>query len=216
MPQRTITVTGESKTDVSPEQAVLSMSLVSKDKNLNVAKQHNDSLIERVITIARQYTIPKEKIGTSGIYISPEYNYNRTENKQIFAGYSVNRSLRITIDDLSVQERLLAAIVDAQIDQVNGINFQLSDPEKYTSELRVKAYASAKAKAEALAQAAGSKLGQALTIMAGDMPPPPFPRPPMPMMAETMAVRAGSSESIPALPGLITLHQSVTVTFALE
>jgi len=212
---RWITVTGESKDDVSPDQAVLSMSLVSKDQELNVAKQRNDELVERVVNIAKEYTIPKEKIGTSGIYISPDYSYNNTTNQQVFIGYTVNRSLRITIDDLSVQERLLSGIVSAKVDQVNGIEFQLSDPEKFSSKLRVKAFENAKSKATALAQAAGGKLGPAMTIMTGEITPH-FPRPPMPMMAEAMSARAGGGDSAPVLPGLISLQQSVTVTFALE
>lgn len=214
-PPRTITVTGESKQDVSPDQAILSMSLVSKDKELATAKQHNDSLVDKVMNIAKEYTIPREKIATSSLYISPEYTYNSTSNQQVFVGYSVNRSLRMTISDLSVQERLVSALVQANIDQVNGLEFQLSDPDKISSKLRVKAYENAKSKAEALAQAAGAKLGQPLTIMTGDFQQPPFPRPPVPMLARAMST-AGASESAPVLPGLINVEQSVTVTFALE
>ncbi len=212
--QRTITVSGESSEQIAPDQAVLSISLVSRDKSLAAAKQHNDKLAEKLVQIAYEYKIPKEKITTSQLYIAPEYNYRPKDNKREFAGYTVNRSLHITIDKLDIHERLLSAIIEAEIDQVNGIDFRLSDPEKHASALRVKAFGNAKAKAAALAQAAGAKLGQALTINTMDVSTPiPGPRPMM------MAARAdaGAEMSVaPSLPGMIELRQAVTVVFGLE
>src|SRR4051812_15063002 len=66
---RTITVSGESHQPVAPDQAILTLSLTSRDRDLNAAKKRNDELIERVYNICREYNIPKEKIATSNIYI---------------------------------------------------------------------------------------------------------------------------------------------------
>ena len=209
---RSITVSGESSEQFAPDQAILSVSLVHHDKELAVAKRQNDELTEKLVNIAREFKIPKEKIATSQLYISPEYEYN---NKgRTFTGYAVNRSLRITIDNLDIQERLLSAIVDAKVDQVNGIEFRLADPEKYAAGLRTKAFENAKAKAASLAQAAGAKLGPAITINTSDVAMPiPGPRPVM-MMAK--AADMAESSVAPSLPGMVELRQSVTVTFGLE
>ena len=208
---RTISVAGEAHQDVSPDQAILSMSLVSRDKDLQVAKSNNDILVERLVKVIKEFSIDKDKISTSGIYIAPEYNY--VQNKQELNGYNVSRSIRVTIDDLTKQERLLSAIVGAKIDQVNGVEFQLADREKYAEKLRVKAFENAKAKATALAAASGSKLGQAITIATSDavqMQPRPVP-----MMAANMA--DASVESVaPSLPGMINIQENIQVTFALE
>lgn len=208
---RSISVSGTAKEDVVPDQAVLSVSLVNRDKVLAEAKKQNDALAEKLVAIIRKFDIPKEKVTTSGLYINPEYNY--PDGKQQFVGYMVNRSLRITIDKIDNQEKILSALVDAKIDQVGGVEFQLSDPEAREGALRVKAFENAKAKAEALAKAAGSKLGAAITIATDGavMPPPGMPRPMM------MAAKASMESSVaPSLPGVITLQESVSVTFALE
>lgn len=208
--QRTITISGEAHEDVAPDQAVLSMSLVSKDRNLLVAKKNNDALVEKLVAITRGLDIPKEKVATSGVYIAPEYNYN--SGQQQFVGYMVSRSFRVTMASTSLPEKLLSAIVDAKIDQVNGIDFQIANPEAHAAVLRIKAFEDAKTKAQALAQAAGSKLGQAISISTMDMG---GARPPMPMMM-AKASMVGESSVAPSLPGMITLSESVNVTFGLE
>lgn len=209
---RTITVSGESSEQFAPDQAILSVSLVHRNKDLAEAKRDNDALAEKLVDIAREFKIAKEKIATSQLYISPEYDYNQ-KNGRVFTGYAVNRSLRITIDKLDIQERLLSAIVDARVDQVNGLEFRLANPEAHATDLRVKAFENAKAKAAALAQAAGARLGPAITINTSDVSTPiPGPRPVM-----MMAKMADSAESVaPTLPGMIELRQSVTVVFGME
>ena len=211
---RTISVTGEAKDEVAPDQAVLSVSLVSKDKDLNTAKSNNDAMVERVVVIAKDHGITKGKLSTSNLYISPEYSFTNLPQgtgKQVLIGYIVSRSLRITIDDLSHEEMLLSAIVAAKVDQVNGVEFQLADKEAYTSKLRVKAFADAKAQATALAEAAGVKLGAPLTISTNGtmgIEPMPFPR--------MMMASKGAESVAPSLPGHITLQENVQVTFGIE
>ena len=209
-PPRTITVSGEAEAQVTPDRVLLSLSLVSRNKELAQAKQENDGMVKRLVAIAQEFKILKEKIATSGVYISPEYNYNN--NKREFIGYTVNRSLRITIDDLAIHERLLAAIVDAGVDQVDGVEFALADKEAQAKSVRVRAVENARDRAESLAAAAGAKLGRVLSISTADTPPPIVPYPRMAMTAE----KAASDSVAPSLPGMIALHESVTVSFGLE
>jgi uncharacterized protein len=209
---RMVTVSGEAEEEVAPDRAILTVSLVSKDKDLNAAKRDNDAMVEKLVAISRDFKIAKEKVGTSGLYISPEYSYDK--GKQQFIGYTVNRTLRITMDDLSIHERVLSAIVDAKIDQVNGVEFTLADPEARAKAVRVKAVGNAHEKAEALATAAGAKLGQVIAISTtGEAMPPPRP---MMAMSRMAGAAAGESSVAPSLPGQITLHESVTVSYALE
>jgi len=210
--QRSISVSGSAKEEVAPDQAVLSIGLVSKNPDLAAAKKHNDGLVEKLVAIITKFEIPKQKVATSNVYIAPEYTYNATNGQQTLAGYIVNRSLRITVDKLDSQEKLLSAIVDAKISDVNGLDMQLAKPEEVSARLRVKAFEDAKRKADALAVAAGGKLGPALTITTDNIPMMPSPRPMM-----QMAAKSSAAESVaPSLPGMITVQESVNVTFGLE
>ncbi len=210
-PPRTIAVSGDAHEEVTPDQAILSVGLTSRDKNLHLAKQHNDAMVEKLVDTIQHFDIPKEKIATSNVTIAPQYNYDNKDGTQHFSDYMVSRSLRITLDNIDISEKVLSAVVDAKVDQVNGLEYRLSKPETHEDALRVKAFADAKAKAEALAQAAGAKLGPAIMIStegANVMPRPPHP---MPMMAAAMR-----SAEPPSLPSMVELNETVMVTFALE
>lgn len=211
---RHITVSGSSRAQFSPDQAILSMALVSKDLDLSKAKADNDAMVKRLVGIIHQYDIPEQNVATSNIYIAPEYHYQQDKEPEL-TGYKVSRQMRITMNSLAIHEKLLSSIVDAGINQVNGIEFRLSHPEKHAMGLRVQAFDNAKAKAAALAKAAGARLGEALVISTmGNSTD--LPRPPQPVMFQSM--RAGKAEMsvAPSLPGMVELEESVTVSFALE
>jgi uncharacterized protein len=207
-----IAVSGEAEEQVAPDQATLSISLVNKNMDLAKAKQENDAMVERVVVIARDFKIPRSKIATSSLYISPEYNYDSNARKPQFMGYTVNRSLRITMDELEIHERVLSALVDAKVDQVGGVEFGLADREAHMEKVRIKAMENARAKAQTLAKAANVKLGPVINISTTGMPLMP---PPMPMM-RAMSADMMEKSVAPSLPGMVTLHETVQVTFGLE
>lgn len=214
-PPRMVTVSGEAREELAPDQAILNASIVSRHASLPEAKKQNDERTQRLIAIAQEYKIPKDKINASHVYISPEYRYDNPSGKQIFTGYVVNRSVAITMDDIGVHERVLSALIDAKIDQVGGVQFAMKNPEDIQMRLRGKAVENARARAEALAKAAGAKVGKAINISEGGGGG--MPRPPMPMMAMAKMEMAGDAASVaPSLPGLLTVSQSVNVTFELE
>jgi len=212
----TIAVTGEAKEAVTPDQAVITASVVSRNRDLNEAKQNNDAQMDKVVQIAKEFSIPRDKIIPSNMNINPEYIYNNTTQKQEMTGYVVSRTLRITMTKLDIHERVLSALVNAKIDQVSGVEFSLANPDAVSDRLRVKAVENARTRAEALAAAAGVKLGKPVTINAagGYYAPPP-----MPMMARAAAPMdmAESKMSVaPSLPGMLEMRESVSIVFALE
>lgn len=209
---RSISVTGEAKEELAPDQAVISGQLVSRDKQLAAAKKDNDNLMARLVAVAKQFEIPKEKISASNVFISPEYTYNDKLKKQELTGYVVSRNLSMTLDKMDIHERVLSALVENKIDQVNGVSFGLSNPEKRRDALRVIAVQNAKARAQSLADAAGAKLGKVISITTNGASPPPMP---VPMMMAAKARMAEDSVA-PSLPGLTSLQESVSVTYELE
>jgi uncharacterized protein YggE len=212
-PTRMISVTGEASEDVAPDQAALSGQLVSKSKQLSSAKQENDKLAERVLAIAKQFDIPKNKISASNVYISPEYIYNNKTNKQEMIGYIVSRNLSITMDKLEIHERVLSALIENGIEQINGVSFTIANADARGDALRVKAVENARTRAGALAVAAGAKLGKVVSIsMAGAAQPPMLMMGGAPMAKMAMA----ESSVAPSLPGTNRLYESVSVTFELE
>jgi len=212
----TIAISGEAKEEVVPDQAVITATLTSREAKLDVAKRNNDAQLEKILQLAQEFKIPKEKIKPSYMNISPEYTYNNAQQKQELVGYIVSRTLQITLDKLENHERVLSALVDAKVDQVSGVDFRVSNPEAIADRLRIKAMENARAKASALATAAGVKLGKPFSIQAsGGYTPPPMPM----MRGAMMAMADGAAEKssvAPSLPGMVEIRETVNVVFFLD
>lgn len=212
MMPRSITVSGEAHGDFAPDRAIVNVTLMRRDKDLANAKKATDELVKKLLEVAEAHRVPREKVVTSNVYVNPEYSYETNKQPQL-KGYVVNRTIRVTLNDLSVQEQMLAGFVKAGIDQVNGVEFDIENPEKYAAGLRVKAFENARAKAQALAEVSGSRLGPVLQMTVGDA----SPHMPQPVFAKAMRMEmAAAADSVaPSVPGNVTLQESVNVTFVL-
>ncbi len=212
MMERVISVSGEAEEDIEPDQAILNVSLVSRNPSLETAKEANDALSKRVVAALRDFKIPENKIANSHFYINPEYRYEN--KKRTLTGYVVNRSLRITMDDISIHERVISKLVELKVEQIGGVQFTLKDREKHADAVRVKAFKNAKSRAMSIANAAGVKLGKPVNIsVSGGYTPQP-----MPMMRGGMEMMAAKTDTAggPSLPGLISLHERLNVVFEME
>ncbi len=211
---RLITVSGYAEAQHAPDRVILDLSLTNRSKDLSEAKRDNDQRVEKLVAITREFKIPKEKVSTSGVQISPEYVYEN--NRQRFIGYIVNRSVSITIDDLQIHERVLSAVVDAKIDQVDGIQFTLSNMDVLKKSVRAKAVGDARENAAGMAQAAGAKLGEVMNITTQSDAPVMYNGAPAMMSMKAERVSMDGESVAPSLPGLITLRETITASFALE
>lgn len=210
--RRSVTVSGEGKVETVPDRALLPVTVETKDKSLSAAKQANDRRMDALLKVTASFSIPNDKVKTSGVYIAPQYRWEEKTNKQIFETYVVSRSITITIDPLDQAEKLLAKLTESGIDQIQGIQFTLSNPEALEANARKLAVQDARGKAQALAEAAGAKLGKVLTITTGG-----GGYTPRPMMARAMDMKAeAASAPPPVLPGMTEINENVTIVYELE
>jgi len=117
---------------------------------------------------------------------------------------------------MDIHERLLSKVIDAGIDQVGGVEFTLSNPEEFSNKLRAKAVDNARERAELLAKAAGVKLGKPISISEESSAPI---MPPRPMMMKSMRMEAagvGDASAAPSLPGMVSMRESVSITYEIE
>lgn len=209
---RTITVTGMAKKEYEPDILRISLTLVSRDRELTVAKRLNDEQLDRLLEVTKKFKIAKTNVVTSNIHSNPEYNRSR-QNQRRLVGYTITRKIRILVENTDIQEDLMAGFVDAEINQVNDVRFDLSNPHDKQDELRIAAYADAKRKAHALAKVASSRLGNALHIQANASPVYRAPyRGLMSMAADGSSMEDGSA---PKVDGSVILQESVKVVFEL-
>ena len=122
------------------------------------------------------------------------------------SGYRVVNQVRLTVREVKRLGEMLDAAITLGANQVNGINFDVSNAETLKDEARKQAMVNAKRRAELYATAAGAQLGSVLTI-SEDVSGGPRPMP---------LARAAMSSAVPVEAGTRTLTVEVHVTYALR
>src|SRR3546814_13609378 len=92
--------------------------------------QANAAAMDKLIAAARKQGIKAEAIQTSGISLSPQYDYsNRSEGQPPrFLGYQVTNSVRATTNDIAGIGPLLDALVAAGGTHIHGPVLAIKEP----------------------------------------------------------------------------------------
>jgi uncharacterized protein YggE len=160
---RVVTATGDAEVRVAPDEAVVTLGVQTEDAQLAVAKTNNDDIVRRVLERLRGFGIADDHIQTEYIGISPTYDYPSYAMPRL-KGYDVQKTIVVTMSDLSKFEELLSGVLDAGANYLHNVQFQTTELRKYKDQARALAVQAAKEKATALAAALGQELGEPVTI----------------------------------------------------
>lgn len=205
-PRQSISVSGDARIDVEPDQAEVEGGVTSEAKEAGAAAAANAKAMAAIIEALKGAGIADKDIRTMRFAISPVWPPNRTPAMQI-TGYRASNHVRVKIRDVSRAATVLDTLVNAGANDVGGISFLVSDPDKHLDKARVDAMADARRKAEIYAKAAGVTLGAPLSISES---------------AETVPGPIAYRSMAPAAPGAIvspgeqTLRVNISVTYQIR
>lgn len=204
-----ISVTGEGKIKVTPDQAVIMVGFQNSGKDAKEVKNLNDEVVDRVIKFLKKTGIPATDYKTNNVSLYKSYDYEK--KKSVF---QANQSLSITLKDLSKYNELMLGLNDAGVNSINGVEFKSSKIEDYEREARKKAILDAKQKANDYVSVLGQKVGKALLITDNSQVyvPQPMFKGAYAMAAATDAEMQRETLAV----GEIEVNTNVSVTFALE
>lgn len=158
-PPRTITVTGVSEVEVVPDQAVLSLSIATFDKDLAAGKSRHDQRAKELQDVAVKLGVLPSDIQSSRIAISTERS-ERGKPKNV----SLASSMTIHLRDLTRYDELLSALLTAGVQSMQSVEFTVSEKPKYKEQARLLAVRTARDQAAAMAGAVGQRIGNPLAI----------------------------------------------------
>lgn len=159
---RLVSVTGEAEVKVVPDEIIFTIGAETWDKDLNIAKNNNDTIVKKALALTKDYKIDPKDVQTDYLNIQPRYEFQF--EKRSFIGYFVTKNMVITLRDISKFEDFLTAILQTGINNVYGIDFRTTELRKYRGQARDNAIKAAQEKAEALAKDLGQKLGRPYNI----------------------------------------------------
>ena len=160
-----ITVNGEAVVMVQPDQIVINFGIETWDKDIIVAKQKNNEIMKRAMTVIKESGIPDKDIQTD--YLSVEPRYNDNYEKKDLIGYFIRNTFVVTMSDPEKVEDLVTAVLQSGVNYIHGINFQSTEFKKYREQARELALNAAKEKAEKMAGALGQLIGDPVQINEG-------------------------------------------------
>ncbi|WP_179298707.1 SIMPL domain-containing protein [Evansella halocellulosilytica] len=146
---QTIVVYGEGVVSAQPDEANITVGIISDGETLQETQEENSTTSANVISALLQLGIPEENIQTVAYRVDMQYDY--IDGQQVFRGYRVNHQLQITIENIEQTGLVVDTAIANGANSVSNIQFSLSDPsEKYSEALRL-AIRSAENKANVIA-----------------------------------------------------------------
>ena len=201
-----VNVNGEGSVKIKPDYAVITMGAEIKDLDSAKAKKQNDEIIAKMIQVIKKSAIAEKDYQTQRVNLYKTREYQ--EKKDYFVA---SQTITITLRSLDNYEKLMADLMAAGANTINGVEFKSTQTEKVATEIRAKAVLNAKKKAEDYASALNQSIGKALIISDQSM----VNNPRVYMMKTAMADESAGMDQILAV-GEIEISTNVNVVFELK
>jgi len=203
---RQITVNGESRLQVAPELATITLGVTEEAEEAAIAMAAVSDSMRAVIARLKDAGIAPEDMQTRQISMHPVWSQNRSYDsggRREITGFQASNTLMMRVRDLERLGPVLDAVLTVGANQFQGLSFGVEDPAAIQDRIRGAAVKDAIRKAQQLAEAAGMELGPVRSISehggGGGRP----------MMAMEMA----RSDAMPIEAGELSFSHSVSVVF---
>lgn len=211
--QQLIHVVGAGEIQAEPDMAVLSIGINAQKPDLQQAKALADKNYRAVLEVLNKALVDNKHIRATRLSAQPIYEWQ--QNKRLYRGERVSRTLSITVHDLDALPELMQALVDSGVSTINSVTAGFRDKQAHQQSALGKAADDARAKAKFLAERLGRSLGEAVKINEQNV----NVHQPRYQQAEMRVAAAKSSMADTAPPeemyGLQVIRATVNVSFSL-
>lgn len=209
-PGRTMTLTGTGIVTTAPDNAIVTIGVVSEAKSAGAALRQNTQSMQAVIDLLGAEGIVSKDIQTANFSVTPQSVYPNNDRNQPprIVGYSVSNEVHATIRDLAKIGAILDKAVSAGSNRINAIRFSVSKPEPLLDEARRLAIRDALRKAKLFAAEAGVTLGPIATITEASASTP------QPLHRARMSMAVAES-AVPIAAGQQSLQVQVHITWSI-
>lgn len=210
-PVRLVAVQGQSKVELEPNRAILSLEVKQSRETLDEARQGVGASLKSVVRVLNKYGITDQKIEKTQIWQGPNYQWEN--NKQVLKGYNASVQLKATLDDLDQLAKLADALATISDTTLQNTGFTRSDVEQLQIEQRRLALLDAKQKATEMLAVYNEKLGPVLVIReSGAVQPMVYQR----MEAKAMSASFADGAPEPGSWQKVTVTADVQVEFGIQ
>lgn len=202
----TVTVAGLGMVGATPDQLRLDVRVVQVRPDASAALDAVSTVTGRVRTALRQHGVASEDLSTSQLSIDARYD----RKGQTVTGFQVTQGLSATLRDLAQAGSTITDVVKAggNAVRVDGVAFQVSNPDAVKVRARNAAFEQARKQAEQYATLAGRSLGAVQSVqedVGGDSFQP-----------QLTFAKAAASSAVQLDPGTQQVQVRAVVRWALQ
>ncbi len=206
-----VTLTVNEEVQSAPTLATMSAGVMTTAPTASEALRQNSQKMNAVVAELKKRGIAPKDIQTSGINLSPQYNYNNRDGQPPqLTGYQASNNVTLKTREIAKIGELLDALVAAGGNNINGPAFSVEDDTQLRFQARDKALKAAEAQANFYAQRAGFKRARLVSITEGQSG---YGGGPVPVAYE---MKAAASDRAPVEPGEVGTGVTLTVQYRLE
>lgn len=218
-PPTTINAAGQATVSAAPDLVLVQFTITSRASTAQQATSVNNSVYARFSSGMRALGIAASDVKTTGYNLSyspppppcPAASPCDERNPQNY-GYFVTRSASVTVHKLDIVGKAIDTAVAAGVNNVQGVEYSISDSKSYYLRALGQAIVAARAQGDVMAQAAGLHIVRVVSMTsAGAIPRPMIETP---MYRSAIAGVAQPTQITP--PSSLDVSASVSVTYAAQ
>ena len=150
-----VEITASETVQSEPDQANVGAGVTTRSMTAVQSMRDNANQMDTVISRLKALGIAREDIQTSGVSLSPQYQYNNNNTPPVFMGYDVTNQVSVTLRDVAKIGPTLDALVIAGANNLNGPFFSRKNDKPQRAQAREAAFKTADQQAREYARMAG-------------------------------------------------------------
>ena len=192
-PPLTIAATAAGEARVTPDRALIQVSVDSRGESAASAGADNRIKQERVIEAVKATGVASPQIRTAGYRVHPEYANPERGKAPKVTGYRASNTVQVEVRSIENIGRVIDAALGAGATNINSVGVYASNTDSARREAVRLAVTKARGEAEAAATAAGGTLGTLIELV---IDPGSIPRPLLQSVVATGSLTGGMGEEM--------------------
>ena len=161
-PARTITVSSTASVGTAPDEAVLDLGMRSEAGDSASAYADNGATSDAVLAALQESGVARGDVETESVNVERDVHDRNTPQERTV--YVASTQISVTVHDLDAVTNVISAAVNAGVDSVRGLRFQVGDQTAARQDALAAAVAGARRKADAIAAAAGTSVSGVVQV----------------------------------------------------
>ena len=207
-----LVVTGRGEVKVTPDRALLSLTVETRRAQASTASQENARLQRLVFDTLRAVGILAADVSTTDFSVQPEQRWNQQKQQSELVGYVVRNTIKVRIQSVNQVGKVIDAALAKGSNLVSALEFYASNVEVARRQALAQAIEQARADADVMARAAGGTVAGLIELTSIENEPMPV----QPMRVMSMSARAGDAVETPIANGAqaLVVHVATRWRFA--